>query len=838
MFSEIAVLMLLLCATARADLYVATNGNDAWIGNLAAPNKAKSDGPLATIERARDIWRGRSTPAEGGAKKIVVRSGTYYLKAPLKLEPQDSGLQIVAHSKERPVLSGGKPISGWKKDGKFWTAKADWDFRMLRIGGENQTLARFPNFDAANPTTSGWSFIPQEKEGEFGAAITHISFQGDWIEWKVTVPANGDYKFWLYYAAQNQTWGPNNMAGRTNLSVDGGAPVVLNNLPDTGSWRTFLWSDAAVIPLTAGQHTLRWANVGGGGINWDAFAFSNDANWKPEGPQLKPAANGKHVVVVQAEAFSNQKTKELSLNEIPPLAFTDHFRFKQGDLKEYSRSPHPEIHVFPAWGWVNTILNVSKIDAAARTVTVEKISSASEELREGNRYFVSNVFEELDQPGEWWRDEKVGTVYLIPKKTDFAKSPVVAAALDRLFDLQGAAANNQWVENITIKGFEFRDTEYSRTIGVYSPNDAAIRLSGARGCVIENNRFIGVGGYAASMEYRSANNEFVGNEVAFNGQGGVFLSGAGDEMPRDNLIAGNWIHDGGQIYKHVAGVYCNPSSGNRIAHNLIERMPRYAISMKGLDAARYSHKNIVEYNDVRLTNLETNDTGAIEILGREKLDSGNVIQYNRITDSVGLKTTPEGKILTPHMTWGIYLDDYSSGVLVRGNLVARFDWGGISIHGGKDNIVDNNIFVDGGVNQIWYAPIDGFSVNNRFTRNIVSFRAPDAVLTNQMAHPPAQVVSEQNNNVFWHASGKEFFAAARPNSPVGPLTALGNFDQWQAAGFDKNSIIADPLFVNAAADDYRLKPNSPALPLGFKELPYPQMGLAGFARSFQKAKSN
>jgi len=159
--------------------------------------------------------------------------------------------------------------------------------------------------------------------------------------------------------------------------------------------------------------------------------------------------------------------------------------------------------------------------------------------------------------------------------------------------------------------------------------------------------------------------------------------------------------------------------------------------------------------------------------------------------------------------------------------VARFDGSGISIHGAKDNVLDNNVFVDGGVNQIWYAPIDDFSVNNRFTRNIMTFSAPDAVLTNQMSRSPQQVVSEQDKNLFWHSSGANFFKATRP------LTALGNFDQWRAGGFDQNSVIADPLFVNAAKDDYRLQPNSPALKLGFMPLPWDEIGLAGFERSFK-----
>lgn len=438
----------------------------------------------------------------------------------------------------------------------------------------------------------------------------------------------------------------------------------------------------------------------------------------------------------------------------------------------------------------------------------------------------------MDEPGEWWRDEVTGEVFLWPKRADFAESPVVAPVLDRIFDIRGDAANDKWVENITIKGLEFRDTAYSRSIGVYNPNDAVIWLSGARHCVIENNRFVGVGGYATHLQNGSTKIEFVGNEVAFNGEGGVYLSGEGGNMPRDNLIEGNWIHDGGQVYKHVAGVLCDSSSGNRISHNRIERMPRYGISMKGLSANHYSHENVVEFNDLQMTNLETNDTGAIECLGRGKSNSGNVIQYNRITDVIGLKTTSDGKILTPYMTWGIYLDDYTSGVTVRGNLVARHQWGAISIHGGRDNVVDNNIFVDGGVSQIRYDPIDDFCVNNQFTRNIIMYRAPDAVLMNQMSHPPTQVIRSSDNNIFWHATGAEFFKT-RETSAVDPLTSLGTFDQWRAAGFDQNSMIADPLFADAEKDDFRLLPASPAFQLGFHELPWDKMGLAGSARSFR-----
>jgi hypothetical protein len=654
-FSRLALILMLVVTvcvqTAHARVYVATNGSDGWSGTLAAPNPKKTDGPFATIQRARDVLRLNAPAAGRSAKQIIVRGGTYYLAAPLVLTPQDSGLSIAAYHGERPVISGGKSIAGWKKSGRLWTAKANWDFRQLRVGNQSQTLARTPNFDAARPTTGGWSFIAQRKVGIFGSGVGGIHTPGDWIEWKINAPATGDYKMWLFYGAENKPFGSDNMAGHYSVSVDGAAPVTLQNLPDTGGWNTFRWNNAATLALSKGAHTLRWTNNQGGGLNWDAFALSDDTAWQPSGTDLKPPAEDKHLVVVQAETFHKAQSKDMNKVDVPSPAYTDHFSYRAGDIAPYPRSPHPEIHIFPAWGWVNTVLAVSKIDPETRTVWVEKNRSASEELRDGNRYFVSNVFEALDQPGEWWREEKTDTVYLWPRSETFVQQPVVAPVLDRLIDFQGDAAGDKWVENVTIKGFELRDTTYSREISVYGPEDAAIWMSGARRCVVENNRFLGVGGYALHLQKRSENNEFVGNEVAFNGQGGVFLGGEVKDQPHHNLIAGNWIHDGGTIYKHVAGVYCTSSSGNRIAHNRIERMPRYAISMKGGNATFYSHNNIVEYNDLRMTNLETNDTGAIECLGREKMDSGNVIQFNRITDIVGLKTASDGEILSPYMTW-------------------------------------------------------------------------------------------------------------------------------------------------------------------------------------------
>ena len=56
------------------------------------------------------------------------------------------------------------------------------------------------------------------------------------------------------------------------------------------------------------------------------------------------------------------------------------------------------------------------------------------------------------------------------------------------------------------------------------------------------------------------------------------------------------------------------------------------------------------------------------------------------------------------------------------------------------------------------------------------------------------------------------------------VTVLSEWEAWQMDGADRHSAVADPRFVDGAKGDFRLKPDSPALKLGFKPIPYERIG--------------
>ncbi|MEW4561829.1 right-handed parallel beta-helix repeat-containing protein [Bremerella sp. JC770] len=100
-----------------ADYYVSTQGSDNWSGTIATPNTERSDGPFATIERARDAIR-ESRNHDSGDVLVLIRGGTYQLTKTVVFDRRHSGhadcnIVYAAYPGETPIFSAGQKLTNW-----------------------------------------------------------------------------------------------------------------------------------------------------------------------------------------------------------------------------------------------------------------------------------------------------------------------------------------------------------------------------------------------------------------------------------------------------------------------------------------------------------------------------------------------------------------------------------------------------------------------------------------------------------------------------------------------------------------------------------------------------
>jgi hypothetical protein len=141
---------------AAVEFFVATNGNDRWSGLLAEPNESQTDGPFATVGKARDaVLELKRTGLIREPAAIWVRGGRYTLTEPIRFGPGDDfPVTVGAYGDEEPVFSGAVPLSGWEETTfngvKAWCCDVSvhlarrGSFRSLYVNGEPRPRARFP----------------------------------------------------------------------------------------------------------------------------------------------------------------------------------------------------------------------------------------------------------------------------------------------------------------------------------------------------------------------------------------------------------------------------------------------------------------------------------------------------------------------------------------------------------------------------------------------------------------------------------------------------------------------------------------------------------------------
>lgn len=523
-------------------------------------------------------------------------------------------------------------------------------------------------------------------------------------------------------------------------------------------------------------------------------------------------------------------------------------------IKDWTNVERAEVCIHPSYGWAWMVIPVKSVDRETNEIRLARGTHYGQ--RVGDRFYVQNLLEELDAPGEWYLDRDTSTLYSQPPG-DIEGAEVLAPVTQTLIAFEGTS-------HVTVRGFLLDACD-----------GTAVTLRDAEDCMIAGSEIRNCGSWGVTISGGRRSGAF-GNDIHATGAGGVSLDG-GDRatMQRgDNFATNNYIHHIAAFQRtyntgvNVRGV------GNTASHNLIHDCYHQGMLMGGND-------NTVELNIIHHTNLGSEDTGGIYMSSRNYTVRGNVIRHNIFHHVGGFgkanswAPVSEGRVKFeyPHFTWAIYLDAPETGVHVHGNVMYEVPTWGMFNHSGKDNTWENNIVVDAPAFRagVWgrhdlfetswshlrkareenwpglamYPDLARYDENEarantmfncRFVRNIAYYTEEGSrwgrernaaswqggqVVWAYRGHPDDFPEFEFDHNLVYAPDGVE---ARFELNLDGPGRRLLTWDEWRETGQDAKSLFADPLFVDPANHDYRLRPESPALALGFEPIPFERIG--------------
>ena len=437
--------------------------------------------------------------------------------------------------------------------------------------------------------------------------------------------------------------------------------------------------------------------------------------------------------------------------------------------------------------WADSYERVASIDAEKREITLEPPLHRYG-YRKGQRFYAINLLSEIDSPGEWYLDRTSGILFFYPP-SDPGKATVEMSVVETPF----VEFDN--VSHVTLRGLRW-------TLGA---GDAVHIQAGERcllaGCTID--RFAGDGVAISGGSHHGV----LSCDIRSMGRGGVIVSG-GDRktlVPGGHFVENCRIHDLSRIDHTYTPAVLMSGAGNRIAHNLLHDVRSSAIRLGGND-------HVVEFNEVFRAVTESDDQGGADMWG-DATFRGNIYRYN-YWHHIGNWRQPEKG--PPCGQAGIRLDDAISGVTVYGNVFYRCSagkhgFGGVQIHGGKDNLVENNVFADC-MAAISFSPWG----QDRWLQFIAkALDAPEIDKQLYLRRYPDLARLKEGCNINTIARNIVF--------------RCGQFLRNDKTGRNRaaDNVVAadDPGFVDAARGDFALKPGAAVLKSGFKPIPFRQIGL-------------
>ncbi|WP_234733524.1 right-handed parallel beta-helix repeat-containing protein [Tellurirhabdus bombi] len=423
-------------------------------------------------------------------------------------------------------------------------------------------------------------------------------------------------------------------------------------------------------------------------------------------------------------------------------------------------------------------------------------------------FTIENVKSALDAPGEWYLD-KAGVLFYHPRPGEsLANVSCFAPYLEQFLIIQGT--ESQRVENLIFENLSFQISGYSMPPTGNEPMQAAAAIE------------------ATIMVDYASQIQFVNCEIAHTGSNGIWFRNACSEgkvehcylhdlgagavkigpiqapkqevnLTKNITVNNNIFHSGGHVLPCAVALIIFNASDNILTHNDIGDFRYSGISVGWVwgYGSSPTKRNKIEFNHIHHLGWGVlSDMGGVYTLG---LSEGTSVSNNLIHHIYSYT----------YGGWGLYTDEGSTGITMENNLVYACKSSGFHQHYGKNNVIRNNIFA----NQL-RAQLEATRVEDHnsftFTNNIIYY-GKGFLVGNRWD----KVNFTADYNCYWNTSG------------LTNKVAKMSFEEWQASGKDKNSVIADPTFVDPAHFDFQPKNHSVLKAINFKPFNYEKAGVYG-----------
>jgi hypothetical protein len=629
--------------------------------------------------------------------------------------------------------------------------------------------------------------------------------------------------------------------------------TVVFGLEDSGS------ADAA-ITYTAYEDEIPVFSGGVPVTGWTQTKLRDGKVWSVEVPWVKNG-NGFHALFdggmllqrARSPLFVNERVNERTKagwgEKQTPMA-VKHIKTREDSyskvltketvLTDTRNLGDVEVFMRPEAKWLVNYLPLKsyKADEGVLQTTIEGTYNL---LRD---FYLENALEYLDEPGEWSLNTQEGKLYYWPesgKPGDQIEAPVLPALVRVEGKNVKAVEGDVPVRGLVFRGLTFslcnRDVWTQDDIGIqhdwdmYDKDNALLRFRGAEDCVVDGCRFVNSGSGAVRVDLYGKRIRIENNTIRNVGGTGILLCGYGPgvkDVNNNNLILNNEIENCGTLYWHGLGVFVWQSGENRIAHNRIHDLGYMGMVISGVrvrffgqgrwvkgrgdNPDRREYMKAIRWDETVKAGKDEDFVNNYQPYMHAR---NNLIEYNeiyncmqRLTDGncVYLSATGEGNVVRRNLAHThvknnmLRTDDDQYGTLVTENITI----GNVSQFGyalKRVNTFENNILVHSMVSGqgAGGGPQNGALLKrNIYVQMNPNFRS--FILDRMFKVLGKEDIDFNLYHTYGGDKGKQFLA------------------KMQKKGWDQNSVAADPMFVDIQNFDFTMKPESPALKLGFKPI--------------------